>query len=267
MRKMLIMLLGLSTLAGAQGVAPLSDADGDGLPWAVETALGTDPARPDSDGDGLLDGLEALCLSGDPMDPAVRKADAGVRLVAWREGAGAWVFVLTRGELRRIALEAVWGEPGPLRLERGLVQVAQGPGGVRTLALGFPADLLPALGGAVNFAAWAEERGGALHFGQGTLVQGPMGWRFLEARDPRRARTIPAERGSAAPFPVPAQTPTRTCVQVLERVGAPGTSWVQVIVTEEFCGLSGPFCVLDCGVMLGRTFPWRRDGSGQHFPG
>lgn len=257
-----IVLLTLALPLGAQGGAPLPDPDGDGLPTAVEWALGTNPDQPDSDGDGVPDGFEAVAPSGDPIDPTIQKSGSGVRLVVWREGLQAWTFVLLRGPVRRLALEAL-GTDGPLRLEAHLTEVAR-TGDLRTLALAFPSALLTALGGALNFALWAE-RGTGVDFTQGTLLELPRGWGFLEAVG-RGTRTVPAERGTARPFPVPAQTPTRTCTQVLERVGTPGRSWVQVIVMEEFCFLAGPFCVLDCGLLLGRTFPWRTNGEGQTFP-
>ncbi len=44
----------------------LTDADGDGLSRGAELALGTDPANPDSDGDGLLDGVEVGSYGTDP---------------------------------------------------------------------------------------------------------------------------------------------------------------------------------------------------------
>lgn len=49
------------------------DADNDGLADTEEETLGTDPSNPDSDGDGILDGDEAL---GDPAtDPNDRDTD------------------------------------------------------------------------------------------------------------------------------------------------------------------------------------------------
>ncbi len=43
-----------------------ADSDGDGLPDALEEALGTDPGRADSDGDGVNDGDE---IGADPANP------------------------------------------------------------------------------------------------------------------------------------------------------------------------------------------------------
>ena len=43
------------------------DTDGDGIPDALELALGTDPLNADTDGDGIPDGVELL-LGSDPLD-------------------------------------------------------------------------------------------------------------------------------------------------------------------------------------------------------
>nr|WP_236673441.1 Ig-like domain-containing protein [Comamonas sp. JC664] len=45
-----------------------TDSDGDGLTDAEEIALGTDPNNPDTDGDGLPDGIEVLVAGTDPLD-------------------------------------------------------------------------------------------------------------------------------------------------------------------------------------------------------
>ena len=51
-------------------VAASRDPDGDGLENLLEEALGTDPNNPDTDGDGLNDGLEVGGLTGtDPTNP------------------------------------------------------------------------------------------------------------------------------------------------------------------------------------------------------
>ena len=44
-----------------------TDDDDDGVDDGDELALGTDPARVDSDGDGLWDGWEVLLLDSDPL--------------------------------------------------------------------------------------------------------------------------------------------------------------------------------------------------------
>jgi predicted phosphodiesterase len=65
----LVVLEGLSIQ-----LAPIPDADRDGLLDEEEIRLGTDPTKPDSDGDGLLDGWEVSFelnpLSGDGADGA-----------------------------------------------------------------------------------------------------------------------------------------------------------------------------------------------------
>ena len=45
-----------------------ADTDGDGLTDAQEAELGTDPANPDSDADGLLDGTEANEIGTNPLN-------------------------------------------------------------------------------------------------------------------------------------------------------------------------------------------------------
>ena len=51
--------------------SPLCDQDGDGLTNAEEMALGTDPTLPDTDGDGVLDGVEV----GSPSAPLDSDSD------------------------------------------------------------------------------------------------------------------------------------------------------------------------------------------------
>jgi len=48
--------------------APVVDSDGDGLTDAFENQIGTDPANPDTDGDGLGDGEEVLQIGTDPLN-------------------------------------------------------------------------------------------------------------------------------------------------------------------------------------------------------
>ncbi|MFK7755460.1 MAG: Ig-like domain-containing protein, partial [Flavobacteriales bacterium] len=45
-----------------------ADCDGDGLANGVEDSLGTDPLDPDTDGDGVDDGIEVVDLNSDPLD-------------------------------------------------------------------------------------------------------------------------------------------------------------------------------------------------------
>jgi hypothetical protein len=46
-----------------------SDIDGDGLDNTAELSLGTDPWNPDTDGDGLADGLEVNVTMTEPLNP------------------------------------------------------------------------------------------------------------------------------------------------------------------------------------------------------
>ena len=48
---------------------PFGDTDGDGLVNGLEAVLGTDAANPDTDGDGFGDGEEVNDLGSDPLDP------------------------------------------------------------------------------------------------------------------------------------------------------------------------------------------------------
>ncbi|MEM7112080.1 MAG: protein kinase [Chloroflexota bacterium] len=53
----------------AETAVATGDADEDGLTDSQETTLGTDPNNPDTDGDGLRDGDEALVHGSDPNKP------------------------------------------------------------------------------------------------------------------------------------------------------------------------------------------------------
>lgn len=71
---------------GADGAVILSeDADGDGIPNAVETSrFGTDPLNPDTDGDGMPDGFEVLYRLR-PLDPSDAEKDADADRLTNRE--------------------------------------------------------------------------------------------------------------------------------------------------------------------------------------
>jgi hypothetical protein len=65
-----VSLLGENLYHGVHGpVASPSDADSDGLTDEDEAALGTDPHNPDSDRDGLTDGLEVHVYDTNPRNP------------------------------------------------------------------------------------------------------------------------------------------------------------------------------------------------------
>jgi hypothetical protein len=61
-----LLLVGLLAL-GETASLRAQDEDGDGLTAEQEAALGTDPARSDTDGDGLLDGEEFFLYFTDPL--------------------------------------------------------------------------------------------------------------------------------------------------------------------------------------------------------
>ena len=64
-------------------VVTCDDSDGDGLGLAEESALGTDPQKWDTDGDGMSDGWEAdYSPALDPLDPADANGDADGDLYA-----------------------------------------------------------------------------------------------------------------------------------------------------------------------------------------
>ncbi|MBN2170471.1 MAG: transglutaminase domain-containing protein [Candidatus Krumholzibacteriota bacterium] len=77
---------------------PLADADGDGLPDAVERDRGTDPHRSDTDGDGLDDYLEIHKHGTDPL-----RADSdgdGLPDACWEERAEYAPAILAVLDLR-----------------------------------------------------------------------------------------------------------------------------------------------------------------------
>ena len=62
------------------------DSDNDGLPDMTELNMGTDPAKPDSDNDGVSDGQEVIYDGTDPLDPrsykpGAPKADEGSKII------------------------------------------------------------------------------------------------------------------------------------------------------------------------------------------
>ncbi|NWF69257.1 MAG: protein kinase [Chloroflexi bacterium] len=59
----------LSEVINRQATLDASDTDGDGLNAAREAEFGTDPLNPDTDGDGLSDGVEVIQFDTDPLNP------------------------------------------------------------------------------------------------------------------------------------------------------------------------------------------------------
>lgn len=58
-----------SPMPAAAGRIKKSDIDGDGLTNKKELKIGTDPANPDSDADGIQDGTEVKKTKTDPTNP------------------------------------------------------------------------------------------------------------------------------------------------------------------------------------------------------
>lgn len=90
-RKSLVLLVGLTLFLGASvtpsaasdPAGPVVDSDDDGLIDVLEIALGTDPADPDSDGDGIIDGGDPDILIAliDGFDDGVFKdGEPGLRM-------------------------------------------------------------------------------------------------------------------------------------------------------------------------------------------
>lgn len=69
----MVMVMVMAAKAGAQECsleqALAMDGDGDGLPDAVELFFGTRVDQGDTDGDGVLDGIEVDLLKTDPLSP------------------------------------------------------------------------------------------------------------------------------------------------------------------------------------------------------
>jgi len=66
MKRLILLGLVLGLGFGLPGFPQAGDADGDGLDLDAESLLGTDPANPDTDGDGLPDGEEYVERFTDP---------------------------------------------------------------------------------------------------------------------------------------------------------------------------------------------------------
>ena len=64
----IVFLISSACQKGSDSYDTTSDADGDGLSYTAEIELGTDPFNPDTDGDGLVDGIEVRVYGSDPLD-------------------------------------------------------------------------------------------------------------------------------------------------------------------------------------------------------
>lgn len=131
-----------------------ADADDDGLPDVAEWVIGTNPANPDTDGDGLRDGLEVR-QGGNPLDgqpavigviasaptttPAIRVAAEGGWAVTVHGGGGLTVFDVSNLsaplQLTRVATP---GEALALAVSGRWVAVAVGSAGVALVRLDDP---------------------------------------------------------------------------------------------------------------------------------
>lgn len=91
----------LTYLAGREGEA---DEDGDGLDFATEATLGTDPLDADTDHDGLLDGDEVRGAGALDL-PALGASPTHADVFVYVQRAGALDGALCRRELERAALD------------------------------------------------------------------------------------------------------------------------------------------------------------------
>jgi hypothetical protein len=196
---------------------PLSDLDGDGVPYAVERILALNPDHPDSDKDGTPDGEEV-----------------GFRVLVWRDAGAAWLIVMGRTPDRCWATIPDLPHFDLLPLLAPVTPIAR--------AVAVPAELTRIFEHVAFGAASGPLRAAA------TLIDRPTGWATVERRS-INAAVLPAEAGT---IPGVAHAGPRFCQQVLEPMGGGPLGYQFCMVVDEGCKGGPPVCVLDCSIMIGR---------------
>jgi YVTN family beta-propeller protein len=177
------------------------DRDEDGSWDFLETQAGTDPARPDSDGDGYLDGAEAA-LGGDPLVPDALLPDVTPPAVLQPRGLELFVDSATvsfRTDEPARAMVDVGLEPGAYDLLS-----FEEPPGLRRIHDVILTDL-PA-GTELHFRVTATDRDGNAGTGTGSFTTLPPFF-HVEA--------LSIDKSGSGPYTVTAQA------EVRDHVGAP----------------------------------------------